>query len=181
MNFLKKHYKNTIRSLIISKHNIINISQIPKIKNVNFRVKTDLKNNPKIWVLLFWSSFLLTGQKPFVKKKKETTSFTDTTYIYSFKVSLSKCNIYSFLSKYIYFIIPKIEDLDTYKSLKNKNNFYFEVKGYLNYFEFIETYSFLSDSELFLINHIKFGLEIKLTSLNPQANISLIRATQLPY
>jgi ribosomal protein L5 len=71
MNFLKKHYKNTIRSLIISKHNIINISQIPKIKNVNFRVKTDLKNNPKLWVLLFWSSFLLTGQKPFVKKKKK--------------------------------------------------------------------------------------------------------------
>jgi hypothetical protein len=129
---------------------------------------------------LFWSSFLLTGQKPEVKKKKKYESFTDTTFLYSFKVSLGKNNIYSFFSKYLFFILPKIEDLDTFKNTRNKNTFYVEVHGYMNYFESIEIYAFLSDSELFLINHVKFGIEIRLKGLNTFANISLIRASQLP-
>jgi len=45
---LKKYYKNTLRSLLISKHNILNNFLIPKIKSGEFKIKTDLRKNKKI-------------------------------------------------------------------------------------------------------------------------------------
>jgi hypothetical protein len=45
---LKKYYNTTLRSLLISKHNILNNFLIPKIKFGLVRIKTDLKKNKKI-------------------------------------------------------------------------------------------------------------------------------------
>ena len=177
---LKKYYKNTLRSLLISKHNILNNFLIPKIKSGEFKIKTDLRKNKKIWIIMFWSLFLLTGQKPKILKIKQNNSYLDKNYVYTFSSNISKTNLFFFLSKYIYFILPKIETLETFKNIRNKNNYFIEVQGFMLFFETIDLFNFIKNSELFLINHLIFNLELNLTTKIHDQNISLIRGFQIP-
>jgi len=180
MPFLKKYYDTTLRSLIISKHNILNTFLVPKIGSVEFKIKTDLKKNKKIWVIMFWSLFLLTGKKPKIIKTKESSSYLDSSYVYNFSVNLSKKNMYFFLTKYTYFILPKLEELESFKNVSNMHVYSIEAKGFMNYFETITIYNFISDSDLYLINHLIFNLILHLNTKKHTYNVSLVRGLQLP-
>lgn len=177
---LKKYYDTTLRSLLISKHNILNTFLIPKIKSGEINIKTDLKKNKKIWTIMFWSLYLLTGQKPSIKKKKESLSYMDTNYFYNFSVKFSKKKLYFFLLKYIYFILPKIEDIETFKNVTNKIHYSMEVKGFMNFFETIDIYNFVSDSDLYIINHLIFSLKLNMTSKQHFQNLTVLRGLQIP-
>lgn len=180
MNFLKKYYTTTFRPLILSKHNITNTFNIPKIKKVDFKLKSNLKKNNKIWVILFWTGFLLTGQKPAIKKTKESASYKDTSYICVFKVSLTKTNLFSFITKYIHFMLPKMEELEYFHLKNNKNLLMCKVHGFMNHFESIEIFNFLGDSEIYLINEIHFEVNIYTTAKSNRFNITTIRGLQIP-
>lgn len=180
MNFLKNYYNTNLKSLILSKHNLLNTFTFPKIKKVDFKVKSKLKENNKIWVVLFWTGFLLTGQKPTLKKRKEHASYKDTSYICIFKISLTKKAIFSFLTKYIYFILPKMEQLAYFNSKSNRNQLICRVGGFMNHFESIEIFNFLGDSEISLINAIEFEVNIYFTTTSKLFNINLLRGLQIP-
>jgi hypothetical protein len=93
---------------------------------------------------------------------------------------MSKTNFYFFLTKYIYFILPKIEDLETFKNTNNKEIYLIEAKGFMKFFENIDLYHFISDSDLFLINHLIFSFKLNLVTKKDKYNISLIRGFQIP-
>ena len=107
-------------------------------------------------------------------------SFTDTSYIFVFKVNLSKKYLFYFLTKYIYFILPKIEAIETFKFKTNKNSCTFLAHGYMNYFESIGIFEFLGDSDLFLINHLNFEVNIITNTTEKLQNVNLLRSLQIP-
>lgn len=109
MLILKKHYLMNVRSLLISKHNILNSFKIPKLSKVAFIVKSGFLKNKKVWVLLFWLAFLISGQKPKVINLKKQISFKELETIYLFRTTMSGKKMYSFLVKYIHLVLPSLE------------------------------------------------------------------------
>lgn len=180
MSIFQKHYNNTIRSSVISKHLILNSIEIPSITKSEFKLKTNLKKQGKIWVLLFWTITLFCGQKPSIKKIKESSAFNDVSYLFVFTVSFSRKNMFFFLSKYINFLTPKIESTDTIGSYSRDKSYSIFMEGYLNYFESIEIFNFLGNNELYLINHLKFELTLFFASEQKQRNLTILRSFQLP-
>ena len=88
--------------------------------------------------------------------------------------------MFDFLIKYIFFLLPKFENLETFNYNSNKNLCILKVDGYMNYFESIGIFNFLGDSEIYLMNYLKFELIFKTSSNNCQHNLTLLRSFQLP-
>lgn len=136
-NNLKNYYNNIIVYDLITKGQFKNIFEIPKIKkiclNVGFKkASIDKKKLINIIVLLK----LLTNQQPSVTKSKKNNIFLKIkkNSIVGCKVTLRSKNIYFFLEKLIFFIIPNIKTIKF--NTKNEKILNFQIKNILNFYEF---------------------------------------------
>ena len=134
---LNNYYNNIIVYDLIIKLNIQNIHKIPKIKKINLNINFDKNKKKKeiLNILLFFN--LLTNQIPcFIKSKKNLVIVkVKKNSIIGFKMILYRKNIYIFLEKILFFILPNIKKKKNY-FLKNNNNFNFKIVNLLNFSEF---------------------------------------------
>ena len=108
---LNNYYQNIIVYDLITKLNIQNIHNIPKITKIhlNINLKTKTKKKELLNTLLFFN--LLTNQIPFLikLKKKLVIIKIKKNSIIKFKITLYQKNIYIFLEKILFFILPNIK------------------------------------------------------------------------
>lgn len=181
MFVLKKHYFRNVRSLLISKHNLLNRFKIPKLSKMGFIVKSGFLKNKKIWVLLFWLSFLISGQKPKVVNFKKQVSFKESDNFFLFKTTLSGKKMYNFLLKYTHLILPGVESRESFYRVNRGKSASMKISGYIKYSDSSELYHFLSNSDLFLVNHIEVIVNFYSTnSLDLNCILSNLRCLQVP-
>lgn len=134
---LNNYYQNIIVYDLITKLNIQNIHNIPKITKIhlNINLKTKTKKKELLNTLLFFN--LLTNQIPFLikSKKKLVIIKIKKNSIIGFKITLYQKNIYIFLEKILFFILPNIKKKKIY-FLKNKETFNFKISNLFNFSEF---------------------------------------------
>lgn len=133
---LQNHYKNVIIYDLLTKLNFKNIFEISKITkiclNIGFK-NANLEKKKLINIILLLK--LITNQKPFITKSKKNIIFfkIKKNSIIGCKITIRKKNIFNFLEKIIYFILPNIDKIIF--NLKNKNILNFQIKNVLYFFE----------------------------------------------
>ena len=133
---LQNHYKNIIVYNFLSKLNLQNIFEIPKITkiclNIGFK-DSNIEKKKLINIILLLK--LITNQKPLITKSKKNDIFLKIkkNSIIGCKITLRKKNIFIFLEKILIFIIPNLKKIKI--NLKNKNILNFQIKNILNFFE----------------------------------------------
>lgn len=176
MHFLKKYYNNNIKYEFINKFTYNKNINIPKLKKIvlNFGCKTaDIKQLSSS--LLAFE--LITSQKGKLSKTKTSNILfkirkgnpTGCT------VTLSKFNIFHFISKMILEILPKLKIFFDFKSLKklNYNTFSFRIK---------ETFAFSElEEHYYLFNNLPI-LDVTIVTSSKTKNeiIFLLKSLKLP-
>ena len=131
---LQNHYKNIIIYNLVTKLNLKNIFEIPKITkiclNIGFK---DANINKKKLINIILLLKLITNQKPLITQSKKNNIFLKIkkNSIIGCKITLQKKNIFNFLEKILIFILPNLREIN----LKNKNIFNFQIKNILDFFE----------------------------------------------
>lgn len=134
---LQNHYKNIIVYNFLSKLNLQNIFEIPKITkiclNIGFK-DSNIEKKKLINIILLLK--LITNQKPFITKSKKNNIFLKIkkNSIIGCKTTLRKKNIFFFLEKLLIFILPNLSKIKI--NAKNQNIFNFKIKNVLYFFEF---------------------------------------------
>ena len=131
---LQNHYKNITIYTLITKLNFKNIFKIPKITKICLNVGFPEANiNKKKLINIILLLKLITNQKPLLTKSKKNNIFLKIKKdsIIGCKITLRKKNIFNFLEKTLFFIVPKLIKID----LTNKNIFNFKIKNILSFFE----------------------------------------------
>ena len=127
-----EHYNQNIKLIYLSKYNLQNIYNIPKIKKIILTIffKENLSKKNLISLLLFLE--IISGQKADILRLKKNLSFQRNKIgtIVGCKVSLNKKIIFIFLDFLINIIFPKIYNLDQEISSKldKQNNYTFNIK-----------------------------------------------------
>nr|WGU20077.1 ribosomal protein L5 [Phytophthora sp. ML-2023a] len=133
---LQNHYKNiTLYDLItkLTYKNIFEISKINKIcLNIGFK-DANLEKKKLINIILLLK--LITNQKPIITKSKKNNIFLKIkkNSIIGCKITLRKKYIYIFLEKFLFFILPNLENIKF--NLENKNIINFQISNVLHFFE----------------------------------------------
>ena len=133
---LQNHYKNIILYNFLSKLNLQNIFEIPKITkiclNIGFK-DSNIEKKKLINIILFLK--LITNQKPLITKSKKNIIFLKIkkNSIIGCKITLRKKNIFFFLEKVLIFILPNLTKIKI--NFKNQNIFNFKIKNILYFFE----------------------------------------------
>jgi hypothetical protein len=180
MNFPLENdfYIRSVRSKIISKHNVLNLSDLEPCGKVNviFALK---KTNRECNLLLFWLSFVLVGKRPLIlrtftgyKKKK-----------IKFIVSLNLRHLMPFLKTFSVFILSNHRKNKTFKLKKETSGFFFYFSGsFLEYVETFKFYDFVTAQELsFLLENLfivfKFFCYKKNNIIKTLLNLNQVPAT----
>lgn len=133
---LQNHYQNVTLYNLITKLNYKNVFEIPQITkiclNIGFK-DANLEKKKLINLILLLK--LITNQKPIITKSKKNNIFLKIkkNSIIGCKVTLRKKNIYSFLEKLVFFILPNMDNLKF--NSKNKNILNFQILNVLHFFE----------------------------------------------
>nr|YP_010394262.1 ribosomal protein L5 [Phytophthora cryptogea]DAZ88270.1 TPA_asm: ribosomal protein L5 [Phytophthora cryptogea] len=133
---IQNHYKNITIYDLITKLNFKNIFEIPKITkiclNIGFK-DANIEKKKLINIILLLK--LITNQKPIVTKSKKNIIFLKIkkNSIIGCKMTLRKKNIFNFLEKIIFFIIPNLTKINF--NFENKNILNFQIQNILNFFE----------------------------------------------
>ena len=151
---LQNHYKNIILYNFLSKLNLQNIFEIPKITkiclNIGFK-DSNIEKKKLINIILLLK--LITNQKPFITKSKKNNIFLKIkkNSIIGYKTTLRKNNIFSFLEKIIFYILPNLKKIK-FNMIKINNIFNFKIKNLLNFFEFKNEFFQFKDLSFFSLN-----------------------------
>ena len=114
--------KNIILYSFLSKLNLQNIFEIPKITkiclNIGFK-DSNIEKKKLINIILFLK--LITNQKPLITKSKKNIIFLKIkkNSIIGCKITLRKKNIFFFLEKVLIFILPNLTKIKI--NFKNQN------------------------------------------------------------
>ena len=133
---LQNHYQNVIIYNLITKLNYKNIFEIPQINkiclNIGFK-DANLEKKKLINIILLLK--LITNQKPIITKSKKNNIFLKIkkNSIIGCKITLRKKNIFYFLEKILFFILPNSNIINF--NLKNKNILNFQIFNILYFFE----------------------------------------------
>nr|YP_010394340.1 ribosomal protein L5 [Phytophthora kernoviae]UXG56216.1 ribosomal protein L5 [Phytophthora kernoviae]DAZ88348.1 TPA_asm: ribosomal protein L5 [Phytophthora kernoviae]DAZ88781.1 TPA_asm: ribosomal protein L5 [Phytophthora kernoviae] len=133
---LQNHYQNVTIYDLITKLNYKNIFKIPEITkiclNIGFK-NANLEKKKLINIILLLK--LITNQKPIVTKSKKNNIFLKIkkNSIIGCKITLRKKNIFYFLEKILFFILPHSNTINF--NLKNKNILNFKIFNILYFFE----------------------------------------------
>ena len=133
---LQNHYKNIIIYNLVTKLNLKNIFEIPKITKICLNIgckDTNIEKKKLINIILLLK--LITNQKPILTNSKKNIIFLKIkkNSIIGCKITLRKNNIFFFLEKIIFFILPNLNKIKI--NLKNKNILNFKIKNILFFFE----------------------------------------------
>nr|YP_009233130.1 ribosomal protein L5 [Phytophthora polonica]AMB20935.1 ribosomal protein L5 [Phytophthora polonica] len=133
---LQNHYQNVTIYDLLTKLTYKNIFEIPKITkiclNIGFK-DANLEKKKLINIILLLK--LITNQKPLITKSKKNNIFLKIkkNSIIGCKVTLRKKNIFYFLEKILFFILPNSNNINF--NLKNKNILNFQISNILQFFE----------------------------------------------
>nr|YP_010508084.1 ribosomal protein L5 [Phytophthora gonapodyides]UXG56409.1 ribosomal protein L5 [Phytophthora gonapodyides] len=133
---LQNHYQNITIYDLLTKLNLQNIFEIPKITkiclNIGFK-DANIEKKKLINIILLLK--LIINQKPMITKSKKNNIFfkIKQNSIIGCKVTLRKRNIFIFLENVLIFILPNITTINF--NLKNKNILNFQIQNVLHFFE----------------------------------------------
>lgn len=133
-NNLQNHYKNITIYNFLTKVNIKNLFEIPKITKIFLNIGfQDANINKKKLINIIVLLKLLTNQKPLLTKSKKNNIFLKIkkNSIIGCKITLRKKNIFIFLEKLLFFIGPNLRKLNFQK----QNILNFQIKNILDFFE----------------------------------------------
>ena len=173
---LKSTYDKEIKNKLMSKLNIKNKHDVPKIEKIvlNMGLGEDASDNKKIKACSD-DMALITGQKPITTKfKKSISNFkTRKGSNAGVKVTLRSYKMYEFIDRLINIALPRIKDfrgLKT-KSIDNSGNYSFGVKEHIIF----------PEVNFDKVDKIR-GLDITIvtTSKNKQATLELLKEFNFP-
>ncbi len=122
-------YNNVVKKKLIKKFNYISVMQVPKLVKIvlNVSLNSEFLEKKKINDV-FLNLKLISGQKPiFTRSKKSISNFKiRKNFIIGCKVTLRKDNMWNFLDKLIFIVIPRIRD---FRGFSKKS---FDKNGNLN-------------------------------------------------
>ena len=131
---LQNYYRNITIYNLLTKLNFKNIFEIPKITKICLNIGfQDANINKKKLINIILLLKLITNQKPLLTKSKKNNIFLKIkkNSIIGCKITLRKKNIFIFLEKVLFFILPNLIKIN----LKNKNILNFQIKNILSFFE----------------------------------------------
>lgn len=175
MTQINKTYNKIIRTDLLLKNKYKNIMKIPKVNKIILNLTIKSKN--KIIEPLI-ALELITGQKAIIiKAKKSISTFNlrKNMYIAS-KVTLQNMNMYSFLNKLIFIILPKIREFKglSLKTIDKKGNYAISINNILIFPEIEYQYDIFNNNyglDMSILTTAKINIETKL----------LLSSLQLPY
>lgn len=174
MNYIQNHYKYNINYDLITKLNLINIFNIPKINKItlNIGLKNSNMEKKKMTLIALLLRLIINQQILITKSKKNNIILKiKKNDIIGCKLTLRKNNIYFFLEKLLIFILPNIKDFNGLLLNKNsKNILNFKISNILNFFEL--------EKEFLKFQNIP-NIDINLHSNNISYNYLLICLNQL--
>nr|QFP99091.1 ribosomal protein L5 [Telonemida sp.] len=120
-----KYYKeNVLNRDLVLKHRFVNVMQTPRVEKVSLSLnkKEALLNSNKLFVPLLLLK-IISGQKPcVVKSKKSVAQFKlREGKALGGRITLRKTNLYTFIDKFIYTILPQLVE-DKNKRFKVNHN-----------------------------------------------------------
>ena len=136
MSRLLEEYKKNIRSGLMSKLNLKNIHEVPRIEKIILNMGLGLDgNDAKILKSCEEDLAKITGQKPVVTKfKKSVANFkTRKGSNAGLKVTLRKDKMYEFVDRLVNIALPRIKDfrgLST-KGIDSSYNYSFGIKEHI--------------------------------------------------
>lgn len=179
-NYLLEQYNSQYRFDLLTKCNVKNEYEIPKITKIviNMGLKELITNKNHI-LPAFFALFLITGQKPIpTKAKKSIAMFKLRKGFFSgLKITLRGELMYHFLFKLIMIILPKNKDFKkfTVKQFDKNGNFSLGVK---NIFLFPEIEKQLDNNQL--VKPYGFDISIVTNSKDFETSKSLINLLGIP-
>jgi large subunit ribosomal protein L5 len=139
MNHIKKHFNHNVNYDLITKLNIINIFNIPKINKIilNIGLKNSNMEKKKMTSIVLLLRLIINQQVLNTKSKKNNIILKiKKSDITGCKLTLRKQNIYFFLEKLIIFILPNIKEFKgILVNKKTKNILNLKISNFLNFFE----------------------------------------------
>ena len=133
---LKTVYENDIIKSLMTKLNLKNKYQVPKIEKIilNMGLGEDASDNKKIKVCVEDMS-LISGQKPLITKfKKSISNFkTRKNGNAGIKVTLRSKRMYEFIDRLVNIALPRIKDFRglSSKGIDNSGNYSFGIKEHI--------------------------------------------------
>ncbi len=176
MNYLYKQYKEIIVPKMIKKYHYSSIMEVPNISKIVLNIGIKCSSH-KYLKNIRDDLRLITGQLPiFTKAKKSISNFqlrkgVDT----GCKVTLRKKNLWNFLEKLIYIVIPRIRDFRgiPVKSFDKFSNLNIGIKEYTVFPEVMYD----------TISNRSYGLNITLvtTSSKKKEVLYLLSSLSFPF
>lgn len=166
MIYLNKTYNEIIRTDLLLKQKYNNINRIPKLKKII--INMTIKNRKRVIEPLI-ALEMITGQKPVVvraKKSIATFNLRKNMYIAS-KITLQNINMYLFLKKLIYIVLPKIREFRglSGERIDKTSNYSLPIHNVLIFPEIEYQYDIFNDSygmDISLLTTAKTNIETKL-------------------
>lgn len=161
MNRLELYYENVIRPDLISKLNIKNVMDVPKIEKIviSLGVKEAVNNREELLPALLALEYI-TKQKAIVTKSKRAISGFKLRKDVGIgcKVTLRGDNLYYFLDNFINIVLPRKRDLNVFSLDKfdGKGNYNLGVDSYLLFPEI--------EYESMKFNKRNYGMNISITT-----------------
>ena len=173
---LKSTYDKEIKNKLMSKLNIKNKHEVPKIEKIvlNMGLGEDASDNKKIKACSD-DMALITGQKPITTKfKKSISNFkTRKGSNAGVKVTLRSYKMYEFIDRLINIALPRIKDFRGLKTkgIDNSGNYSFGVKEHIIF----------PEVNFDKVDKIR-GLDITIvtTSKNKEATLELLKEFNFP-
>lgn len=178
MSRLKTFYENVIRPDLLTKGNYKSIMEVPALSKITLHMTIkDTLNDKKSIVNGLILLERITGQRPTViRSRKSVASFhLKEGSIIGCKVSLTGENMYNFLDKLVYIVLPRVKDFKTIESssFQANGNYSLGLSDSLVFPEIESEYGKIPKT---------YGLDISFNILGKDINSSklLISAFQLP-
>ncbi len=129
-------YKNVIIHKLYKKFKYTSIMQVPKIIKIVLNVGLNYKHLDKKYLNIVINNLkLITGQQAIItKSRKSISNFKIRRGIpIGCKVTLRKINMWNFLDKFIFIVIPRIRDFRGFKqkSIDNNGNLNIGIKEHI--------------------------------------------------
>lgn len=178
MSQIKENYTNIVIPEFIKKNIAKNIMDVPKITKIviNTGYNYNTSTNKKQTTDIFNDLSLISGQKPIITKaKKSIAGFKiKEGFEIGCKVTLRKKNMYNFLDKLIFLVLPRVRD---FRGLNIKS---FDGRG--NYSLSIKEHIIFPEIDYNKVDIIR-GMDISIVTnaRNNEKGILLLKALKFPF
>ncbi|HIH2763161.1 MAG TPA: 50S ribosomal protein L5 [Candidatus Azoamicus sp.] len=177
MSKIKILYASNVIPDFLKKNISKNIMDVPKITKVVINMGFDHANTTKKQINdIFTDLSLISGQKPIITKAKKSIAGFKIREGFELgcKVTLRKKNMYNFLDKLIFLILPRVRD---FKGLSNKS---FDGRG--NYSLGIKEHIVFPEIDYNKVDIIR-GMDISIitNAKNNEKGFLLLKALKFPF